>query len=127
MSSQYALTKAITLESDLERDPSIGNQIIYVPLHQNKNQLSFDFKGFKGVYALNYFGLRHTTGDNVLKKALDSYWIQDLHVNKRWDFKLISIYAKFSILNLSNQFYEGVSNRPMPGRAYYFTLFLNYN
>jgi hypothetical protein len=127
MSSQYALTKAITLESDLERDPSIGNQIIYVPLHQNKNQLSFDFKGFKGVYALNYFGLRHTTGDNVLKKALDSYWIQDLHVNKKWDFKLISIYAKFSILNLSNQFYEGVSNRPMPGRAYYFTLFLNYN
>ena len=125
--SHYSLTKVTTLESELPNDPSIGNQLTYVPMNKSKNRISLVYKGFTGNYVFNYYSLRHTTTDNVERKALASYYLQDLHLMKKWNVKPFSIYSKFSILNLSNQFYEGVSNRPMPGRSYYFTLLLNFS
>ena len=125
--SHYSLTKVTTLESELPNDPSIENQLTYVPMNKSKNRISLVYKGFTGNYVFNYYSLRHTTTDNVERKALASYYLQDLHLMKKWNVKPFSIYSKFSILNLSNQFYEGVSNRPMPGRSYYFTLLLNFS
>ena len=125
--SHNSLTKVTTLESELSNDASIGNQLTYVPMHKSKNRMGLAYKGFTGNYVFNYYGLRYTTTDNVERKALAAYYLQDLHLKKKWKVKSFSIYSKFSILNLSNQFYEGVSNRPMPGRAYYFTILLNFN
>ena len=45
----------------------------------------------------------------------------DLEIFKKIDFKRKSMFTKASILNLFNNSYEGLGNRPMPGRAFYLT------
>ena len=120
--NQYAYTQTITLHSNSSNDLlSIGKQVIYVPLHKSLNKLFVGFKGFKFSYAVNYFGLRHTTSDNMYSKALAPYLLHDLEILKKIDFKRKSMFTKASILNLFNNSYEGLGNRPMPGRAFYLT------
>ncbi len=123
LQNQYAYTQTITMSSNSSIDfQSIGKQVIYVPLHKSLNKLFIVFKGFNLSYSLNYFGLRHTTSDNMFSKALAPYLLNDFEIFKKIDFKRKSMFIKSSILNLFNNSYEGLGNRPMPGRAFYLTL-----
>ena len=121
--NQYAYTQTITMSINSSIDfQSIGKQVIYVPLHKSLNKLFIVFKGFNLSYSLNYFGLRHTTSDNMFSKALAPYLLNDFEIFKKIDLKRKSMFIKSSILNLFNNSYEGLGNRPMPGRAFYLTL-----
>ena len=127
LQNQYAYTQTITLNSSTPGDLlNIGKQMIYVPLHKSLNKLFVAFKGYNLSYSVNYFGLRHTTKDNIYSKALAPYLLHDLEIFKKIDFKRKSMFIKSSILNLFNNSYEGLGNRPMPGRAFYLTFIFKF-
>ena len=127
LESKYALTQTTTVESGIANDPSIGKQSIYVPLHKNLNKINLSFKGYKLSYAVNYFGRRFESYDNLIAKSLDPYLIQNLFLGKEWNFRKYSVLSRLSVLNINNLSYEGLGNRPMPGRAVYLSLVLKFN
>ena len=128
LTNQFAYTSTTTRDSySNSNDGAIGKQIIYVPLHKSVNHLRVKYKGASLRYSVNFFGIRYTTSDNLVSKSLPSYLLHDLTINKKFLFKKKSYFTKFTILNLFNKSYEGLTNRPMPGRAYYLTLIFNLN
>lgn len=127
LTSRYSYTKTVTLESEISNDPWLGKQNIYVPIHKNINQLKLSWKGFSSVLEGNYFGRRYLSADNEISQSIDPYFIYNFRLNKTWKRGITKLQSRFSVLNITNLSYQGVSNRPMPGRAYYLTFILNFN
>lgn len=103
-------------------DASIGKQLIYVPQHQFKANVSIHVKKLFLLVGHSYTGLRFTTSDN--KSSLPVFQLSFASFGYAHQFKKHTVGVNVTIENLFNTEYQTIAWRPMPGRS--FLINLNY-
>lgn len=112
--TQYTLTKATNLDPLSPNDRALNKQLIYVPLHQARAAVTFEYARFY-VKAMNsYTDAVFITTDNT--QNLKGYYLLDLELGKDIDIKdNYFMGVCFRVNNVTNQQYQNVAQRPMPG------------
>ncbi len=109
-------------------DISVGKQLVYIPEYSSAVMGQVSWKNFFFIYKYNYYSTRYTTSSNEMttkRDELNSYYMNDLSLEKRFRWKQTGISLKFSVYNLFNEEYVSVLSRPMPRRNYGVTLSIN--
>ena len=114
-------TYAYTVSENKETD----KQLIYVPFHKLTAALGYGYKNLSAYYQYLNNGEVFTTTDNISANILDSYMVANLGIDytlgRQKNYKI-----GVQILNLWDEAYESVLNRPLPGRNFNFYLNLNF-
>lgn len=97
-------------------------QLTYVPNHKANANLAYNYKSFTTYYQWMYTGEVFTSSDNFYK--LDDYTLSNIGIDYNFGKKKTYLLG-FQVLNLSNENYQNVISRPMPGRNFKLYLTLN--
>jgi vitamin B12 transporter len=97
-------------------------QLTYVPNHKANANLAYNYKSFTTYYQWMYTGEVFTSSDNFYK--LDDYTLLNIGIDYNFGKKKTYLLG-FQVLNLTNQNYQNVLSRPMPGRNFKLYLTLN--
>jgi iron complex outermembrane receptor protein len=119
----YSYTKATSLDAVTINDNSAGKQLIYVPVHVVSATLQLKHRNFYIRSINSYTGERYTTTDN--SQSLDGYYLTHIEIGKDFHFQKQVIGLSFRVNNLTNNQYQVVELRPMPGRSYEATIKMN--
>ena len=97
------------------QDQRKSTQLIYVPFHKSTASLAYSYKSISTYFQSMFTGPVFIDSNNLFE--LKEYWISNLglefNVGKNRKYLL-----GVQVLNLFNEDYENVQNRPMPGRNY---------
>ncbi|MEQ9300837.1 MAG: TonB-dependent receptor [Cyclobacteriaceae bacterium] len=120
VNASYAYNRSIRTAG--ATDSFEGKQLPYVPIHQIKSSLTYQQHWWSIGGDGQWTSQRFTNADN--SGSLDPFFMVGLHASAQagsaWSF---SIRAN----NLTNQDYQLVLNRPMPGRNYQITIQHNFD
>jgi outer membrane cobalamin receptor len=106
------------------RNRQTGKQLIYVPFHKATASFGYAYRKFSFAYQHVYNGFVFTQSDNNPLKKVAMYHVSNVMAD--YDFGRKNEYrVGVKALNLWNQKYESVSDRPMPGRYFNVYLILN--
>jgi vitamin B12 transporter len=97
-------------------------QLTYVPNHKANTNLAYNYKSFTTYYQWVYTGEVFTSSDNFYK--LDDYALSNIGIDYNFSKKKTYLLG-FQVLNLTNERYQNVISRPMPGRNFKLYLTLN--
>lgn len=122
LNGAYTWVQSTVSQGTSESDNSVGKQLIYVPEHQAKGQLSVHLGKLFMLYGHEYTGLRYTTSDN--ESSLPSYQLGFASFGYEHTMKKHSVGITFTVDNLFDKAYQSIAWRPMPGRS--FLINLNY-
>ena len=104
-------------------DQETGNQLFFVPYDKVTASVSYSRNRITGYYQFLYNGFVYTRADNNPDEIINDYTVSNLGID--YDFKFLdSFKLGFQVLNVFNENYESLENRPMPGRNFnmYLTL-----
>ena len=102
---------------DKNNQETTYNKIIpYRPQHSFKSSIQFSHKEFTGIINYRIVGKRFVTVANTVQ--LSPYNVMDLTMLQNISIGKLEATFKFSINNLTNEFYEIINNYPIPGREY---------
>lgn len=124
LNANYTFQKAIDLTK--EDSPTYREQIPYIPFETFSSRSVVSYRQFSLGYNILFNGFRYSLGENIFENMLPSWWLSDLSLIYRVDHHKYTFSMKGEISNIFNRQYEVVRSFPMPGRAYYLTLSLNY-
>ena len=111
-------TYAYTVSKDIATD----KQLFFVPFNKVTAAVSYSRNNISAYYQFLYNGFVYTQADNDPNEIVDAYLVSNIGID--YDFKFLSSFKLgFQILNLWNENYESLENRPMPGRN--FNMYLN--
>jgi outer membrane cobalamin receptor len=116
-SANYTYTK-----SENERTQK---QLTFVPFHKTTASVAYSYTRFLAFFQYLFTGEVFTQTDNNPKKIIENYSVSNLGFSAGLDAKS-KCSLGFRILNLWNENYESVENRPLPGRNYTINLTLNF-
>ncbi len=119
----YTYTNTISLDPISANDNSKSKQLIYVPLHNLVASVQVQYRHFYIRASQVYTGERYITTDN--SQALQPYSLTHLEVGKDFNMQSQHLCLSFRISNITNQQYQMVTQRPMPGRGFEGTLRIN--
>jgi len=121
----YAYTESTNMNAASDFDNSVNKQLIYVPYHKLSSTLQLKYKSLQLIYTYNYTGELFITTDN--NWYLPAIFISDISISNQFIVQPTwSISGSFSVNNIINQEYQSVANRPMPGRNYLLSVFINF-
>lgn len=121
----YTWVSSKVTEGASANDAAVGNQLIYVPLHQAKAHFSVHFAKAFLLYGHQYTGLRYTTSDN--KSSLPAYQLSYVSVGYEYNIKKHALGVNLTVDNLFNAAYQSLAWRPMPGRSFLINLNYQFN
>ena len=104
-------------------DEATNKQLVYVPFHKMTAGLAYSFRRFSAVYQYLYNGKVFTQSDNNPHQIVDWYVVSNIDVAYRLG-TAVNYTLGFKVLNLTNEKYQSVENRPLPGRN--FNLYLTF-
>jgi vitamin B12 transporter len=106
-------------------DPSLGKQLIYVPIQNAQATFTIGYKGTAITYTQVYTGYRYTLSDN--SKYLKPYTVGNIHISQTF----LSSHSKIKIFlqlnNVWNESYQILAYRAMPLMSYQFGLAITLN
>ncbi|WP_428229711.1 TonB-dependent receptor plug domain-containing protein [Flavobacterium sp.] len=106
----------------ISKDEETKKQLFFVPFHKVNGAISYSRNKFSTYYQFLYNGFVYTQSDNDPKQIVKDYTISNLGID--YDFKFLNSFKLgFQVLNLFNENYESLENRPMPGRN--FNIYIN--
>ena len=115
--ANYAFTKS--------ENEKTNKLLTFVPMHKATASFAYAFQRFSVFYQYLFNGEVFTQTDNNPTKIIDHYTVSNLGLSI--DLGQKSNYSiGFKVLNLWNENYESVENRPLPGRNYTMNLILNF-
>ena len=117
VSATYAYT--------VSKNEETNNQLIYVPYHKLTTAVSYSFKKFSGYYQYINNGEVYTTTDSAIEHIVNSYMVANLGVEYNFGKRSNKYTLGAQVLNIWNEAYESVMNRPMPSRN--FNVYINLN
>jgi iron complex outermembrane receptor protein len=120
LNTAYAWVQSIVSQGTSESDNSVGKQLIYVPEHQAKGQLSVHFGKLFMLYGHEFTGMRYTTSDN--ESSLPSYQLGFASFGYEHTLNKHSVGITFTVDNLFDKAYQSIAWRPMPGRSFLINL-----
>jgi len=102
------------------------NQIPYIPLNSGSFLLGVDWKSFAMNYSYIYTSQRYDQSANNANNYVPAWYTHDIafHYTKTINKQHFRLSAEVN--NLLNQYYDVITNFPMPGRSYRFTLAYSY-
>jgi len=95
----------------------VGEQLLYTPVHQIQNSLSYSKNRFSSSFNTRYFS--ESKGINA---DLDPYLLGDLHLTYTLPIYKHKLKIQFQVNNIWNKSYRIIEFRPMPGRNYLVSL-----
>ena len=116
LEANYNYTRSTNESSRRTSDPSVGKQLIYVPLQQGGASLAWQSGGWYVAYQQEWAGRTYTQSDN--SDWLPGFTVGALHVSRNWRREPFSGRLYVKLENLWGEKYELVANRPLPGRFY---------
>ncbi|MEC4112584.1 TonB-dependent receptor plug domain-containing protein [Myroides pelagicus] len=120
----YEYTIAKDKSTTLYGQPSYyGDQIPYAPWHSGSAIINLDYKDWSMNYSFIYVGKRYNGNkNNIPRNEIQPWYTHDLSLQKGFTWREYKFKGSIEANNLANQYYEVVSNFPMPGRNFRFTL-----
>jgi iron complex outermembrane receptor protein len=116
-SANYAYTNSQNEETK--------KQLTFVPFHKTTASFAYSYNRFSAFYQYLFTGEVFTQTDNNPNRIIQNYTVSNTGFSVDCDAE--KRYAVgFRVLNLWNENYESVENRPLPGRNYTINLTLNY-
>ncbi len=100
-------------------------QLTFVPFHKTTASVAYSYSRFSAFYQYLFNGQVFTQTDNNPKKIIENYMISNVGFSTELD-KNKNYSIGFKVLNLWDENYESVENRPLPGRNYTINLTLNF-
>ena len=101
----------------------MGKQLIYTPLHTGSASLAFKKGAFSASWQQQYTGSRFTTSNNA--SSLPAFTTSNLTATYNWQHKWAKIVLQANVYNVTNESYEAIAWRPMPGRNFQFGIIIN--
>ncbi|ACU04126.1 TonB-dependent receptor [Pedobacter heparinus] len=98
------------------------NQIPYIPVHSGSFTAGADWRNLGLNYSYIYTGERYDQSANIIENYVQPWYTHDIAFHYHKDLKHARVKVSVEVNNLLNQDYEVVTNFPMPGRSYRFTL-----
>lgn len=118
LSGSYSWTPSINNgEPASPADLSVGKQLPYVPRHSASVNGHLHWKSWGFLYKWCYYSQRYTmsSNDQTLTGHLPTYFMNNLAIEKSYNWKPANVAFKLAINNLFNEDYLSVLSRPMPG------------
>lgn len=118
----YAFTAT---ENRTVNSPAYGNQLPYIPKHSANLNFDFSWSLFYIDWIWNYYSKRYTTTANSEETYSDylyPYLMNNIQLGMKIPVKTNSLSAECKVLNIFNEDYRTVLQRPMPGRNYQLVL-----
>ncbi len=107
----------------ISQDEETKKQLFFVPFHKATGSVAYSYRKFAINYQFLYNGFVYTRSDNDPKQIIKSYKVSNAGID--YDFKFLnSSKLGFQVLNLLNEKYQSLEDRPLPGRNFnlYITL-----
>lgn len=110
LSSAFSYTLSTHRKVEPGNENITDKQLILSPIHSGRTSLQWTRNNWKFSSGLLYTGYRYTDSENY--NWLPGYYLLNLKISKNWkeNFSLA-----FEANNLTNQYYEVMPSRPMPG------------
>lgn len=121
----HTINVSATYAYTVSKNEKTDKQLIYVPYHKLTTAVSYSFKKLSTYYQFINNGEVFTTTDNAVEHILNSYMVANFGIEYNLGKKTNKYILGVQVLNLWNESYESVQNRPMPGRN--FNMYLNFN
>ncbi|MGK0376932.1 TonB-dependent receptor plug domain-containing protein [Patiriisocius sp. Uisw_017] len=122
--ANHSITVNATYAYTVSENKETEKQLIYVPFHKFTAAAGYRYKKVSTYYQYLNNGEVFTTTDNTTANILDSYMVANLGaeyaLGNEGNYKI-----GVQLLNLWNEAYESVLNRPLPGRNINFYLNAN--
>lgn len=115
---KHKFNVSATYSYTVSENSDTGKQLIYVPYHKFNASLGYTHKRFSAYYQYLNNGEVFTTTDNATEHILDSYMVANLGFEYNFELNKNTLTIGAQALNIWNEAYESVLNRPMPGRNY---------
>ncbi len=118
----YAFTGTV---NQTENSPAFGKQLPYIPKHSANLNIHLAWTRFSFDWMWNYYSKRFTTTANneaTISDYLYPYFMNNIQLGITFPVGTNKISAECKVLNVFNESYRTVLQRPMPGRNYQFVL-----
>lgn len=124
ISGNYSYQDAI--DKTNSTDKNYKDQIPYTPKHSGGGMLSIENPYVNISYSIIASGKTYADAQNIERNLIDGYTDQTISLNKSFLINGIMLRTQADVSNISNKTYYIMSNYPMPGRAYRFTIRCNF-
>lgn len=120
----YEYTVAKDKSKTLYGEPSYyGDQIPYAPWNSGSSIVTLDYKKWALNYSFIYVGKRFNGNKNNIKRnEIQPWYTHDVSLQRSFVWRDYKFKTTVEANNIANQYYEVVTNFPMPGRNFRFTL-----
>lgn len=125
LNSGISYTYQKALDADIKSE-SYKHQIPYIPWHNGSFLLNGTYKNLSLNYSYLYTGERYNQSTNNIYNYVMPWYTHDVAIHYNTKFNKKSVRLTAEVNNLLNQAYEVVTNYPMPGRYYRFSLMFQY-
>lgn len=125
----YAHSATSNVDAVPSVDKSRGKQLIYIPKDKANLFAELDYKKYYLKINAPFTGKRYTSSNNEesdYEKVLNPYWLVNLSVGWRFDYKPFVVDLVANVENLADTDYMAILWRPMPGRYYSLTIQISY-
>ena len=113
---EYTIAKDLSV-TPFGKTSYYGDQIPYAPWHSGSATASVNYKNWSLNYSFIYVGKRYNGNKNNIKKnEIQPWYTHDIALQKSFVWKDYRFKTSVELNNLANQYYEVVTNFPMPGR-----------
>lgn len=125
LSGSYTFSKSATRSVyQVLSDDILNKQLIYIPEHSANSSFNVSYHGFTLWLQYQFNGLRYTTADHSF--YLPAYHLFQCSLLYEYHFKKIKLSPYLRIANLTNEKYQSMAWRPMPGRNFHLGLSIHF-
>jgi vitamin B12 transporter len=123
------LNTALSYTYQQARDVSVGSftngQIPYTPVHSGSARAGLLWQQWSLNYGYIYTGQRYSQKANIPENYVAPWYTHDASVIWQPVYRGHRLNIAAEVNNLLNQYYDVISNFPMPGRSYRLKLSIN--
>lgn len=106
----------------ISKNEKTNKQLFFVPYHKMTGSLAYSYHKLSANYQFLYNGFVYTRSDNDPKQTIKAYKVSNVGIDYDFGF-LGSSKLGFQVLNLLNEKYQSLEDRPLPGRN--FNIYIN--
>ncbi len=135
MQAGWQITRQINLSTsiaytwqqalDVTGGDNYGHQIPYIPVNSGSFIANAQWNAFSLNYSFIYTGERYSQKTNIQASHLEPWYTHDISAGYELKVKSDTLKLIAEVNNLANQYYDVISNFPMPGRS--FRIIIRYN
>lgn len=126
-SSQVNYTFQKSLDITDKGSPTYLDQIAYTPVHSGNIGFRVEYRS-TGIRISNYLvSKRYSLNENIETNEVEGFWVADVTLFHRFEWKKNTITASFSVNNIFNEQYAFIRAYSMPGTNCLITLRYAFN